>query len=102
MQSASEMSEKDCNEEVKALMALLPGEDMFYTKTWNYRRHVPGFHCSDLPTFVDPHGEKRDASRNKITERPRAVSRCAIGRLQECAPYAKMKERPPPMRVIER
>jgi len=102
MKSTIGMIDKDCDEEVKALMALLPDEYVVYTKTWNYRWHVPRLHFSDLPTFFDPQDEERDASRGKMAERARAAGRCAIGTLQEFTPHAKMKERPPPIRVIER
>lgn len=63
---------------------------------------VVGLHFSDLHKFFESQYEELDDIVDKLAERARAISGHAIGTLQEFTQHARVKEHPPPIRVIER
>lgn len=88
------ISDKNRQNVVKILNALLADEYVLYTKTRNYHWNVVGPQFNDLHKFFETQYSELNEVVDEVAERARTLDGHAFGTLAEFAQHARLKERP--------
>jgi len=88
------LSQKQRQDVVDILSALLADEYLLYTKTRNYRWNVVGPQFNDLHKLFETQYEALDEVIDDVAERARALGGRAVATLAEFTKLARLKEHP--------
>jgi starvation-inducible DNA-binding protein len=88
------INEKNREEVIKILNALLSDEYLLYTQTRKYHWNVFGAHFNDLHKFFQGQYEELDDVVDDVAERTRALGGVAYGTMEEFLKHTRLNEEP--------